>query len=1557
MTPLTNDPINLPENVEMQKAYFWSLLSASPDIIIITDLTGKIMIVSPRALTILGYEHENEIIHKNIMDFVHDEGREKAYQGLTRMFKGDFHGAEEYLARKKDGSILDIEVNGHFILDDLGKPAQMIFVIRDISKRKESEFKYIRLFENMAQGVVYQDANGYIINANPAACEILGLSLDQMQGKKSTDPDWKTVRNDGSFYPGNEHPAMLALKTGKSILNEVMGVFNPIIKKYTWILVSAVPEFKPDNEKPFRVFATFTNITKEKEAEFLLSEQIKKSELLMNNLTGVVFRCKIDDDWTMEFLSHGVFELTGYRAEEFLNNRVISFGKIIHPDDSKRVAEIILSSIRTQKKYSLEYRVFSKDGNVKWVWENGQIIFENNEPIAIEGFISDITEKKAAEGKLIASEARYKSFFEGNKSIMLLIDSKTGKIMDANPAAVEYYGHSRQQICTMNIGDINTLTDQELKEEMRNAFEQKRKHFIFKHKLASGEIRDVEVYSGPMIWDNTDYLYSIVHDITTRKKAEDELRKLSRAVEQSPVSIVITSAEGIIEYVNPKACQSTGYTLDELIGKKPSVIKSGETDQVEYAKLWETISSGREWQGIFHNKRKNGDLYWESSSISPVINPDGIITHYLAVKLDITQEVMAKEEIKRLNIAIEQSPISILITDLDAKIVYASTSFYKITGYEPQEILGQNVSILKSGLTPRETYENLWNTITSDKVWKGEWSNRKKNGTFYWEQISITPIFDTKGNKTGYLAIKEDITERKHQEEEILQLNLTLEERIIQRTAELEETNQNLLYQIKERELVEAELLLKTTELETFFTVSLDLLAIANLDGRFIKVNRSFTDIFGYSEEEFLSAPFFEFMHPDDVQTTKNALTVLAENKPVHNFVNRYRTKSGDYHFVEWNSYPAGDLIYTAARDITSRIESDQLLQQTRYNYETFFNTIDDFLWVLDTEGNIIHTNQTVTKRLEYEDFELKSKSVLLVHPEQRRDEAARIVMEMLEGTADFCPVPVVTKSGKSIPVETRVKPGYWNGVPVIFGVSKDISAIQLSEQKFSSAFQVNPALMAISNFETGVFIDVNNAFLDILGFVKQEIIGKTNMDVDLLENPGILTDFMNEVNSGDAVKRREIGMKTKSGAIRTGLLSAEIIYIGALKCLLTITVDITERKIAEEALVKARKEADLANQAKSEFLSRMSHELRTPLNSILGFAQLLEMTEIPPNQKKDVRHIMKSGWHLLDLINEVLDISKIEAGKLVLSIEPVQLESMIHEMVDFVKTQANAKYLTIEIDPGITSELHLLADKQRTKQILLNLINNSIKYNKDGGNIKIRADYGSQSASGLPLVRVSIIDSGYGIPAESLGKLFQPFERIGAEKTTVEGTGLGLTVVKKLVDAMGGRVGVESIYGQGSTFWFELPITELLLIPHRNTDALNPNAPDAETYDGKILYIEDNPYNVVLVEQILAMQRPSIKMTSNSFGSHALNLARLHKPDLILLDLDLPDMHGSEVFKELQANDETAGIPVMVISSDATPSQIDKLLTSGVKKYLTKPIKVLEFLNALDEFIKPKNG
>lgn len=384
--------------------------------------------------------------------------------------------------------------------------------------------------------------------------------------------------------------------------------------------------------------------------------------------------------------------------------------------------------------------------------------------------------------------------------------------------------------------------------------------------------------------------------------------------------------------------------------------------------------------------------------------------------------------------------------------------------------------------------------------------------------------------------------------------------------------------------------------------------------------------------------------------------------------------------------------------------------------------------------------------------------------------------------------------------------------------------------------------------------------------------------------------------------------------------------------------------------LEKATLQASDANRAKSEFLSHMSHELRTPLNAILGFAQLLQLDSLNPEQRESVAHILKGGRHLLDLINEVLDIARIEAGRLHISLEPVSVAEVVRESLDLIAPPAVEGSIRIEAGE---STAFVLADRQRLKQVLLNLLSNAVKYNHKRGRVAL-------SFEKLPAgrLRVKVTDTGPGITAERLEHLFTPFERLGAEQSGVEGSGLGLALSKRLVEAMGGTLGVESTPGQGSTFWAELAMTEAPIQRLDQTGVALPAAAELNASDEVriVLYIEDNLSNLKLIQRLIA-HRPEVRLIPAMQGRLGLDLAREHRPHLIFLDLNLPDVSGEEVLQRLQADPETRPIAVVIVSADATPSQIKRLRAEGARDYLTKPVDVKKFLDVLDKILKAHVG
>jgi PAS domain S-box-containing protein len=491
----------------------------------------------------------------------------------------------------------------------------------------------------------------------------------------------------------------------------------------------------------------------------------------------------------------------------------------------------------------------------------------------------------------------------------------------------------------------------------------------------------------------------------------------------------------------------------------------------------------------------------------------------------------------------------------------------------------------------------------------------------------------------------------------------------------------------------------------------------------------------------------------------------------------------------------------------------------------------------------------------------------------------------------------------------------------------------------------------------SGIITDVNKQMEVLTGCTRDELIGAPFKNY--FTDPDRAEKSTRQVLREKKVTDYELTARARDGRETVVSFNATTFYDRdrKLQGVFAAARDITERKRLDQVLREknielesARSVAEKANLSKSEFLSSMSHELRSPLNAILGFAQLMASGSPPPTseQKASIDQILKAGWYLLELINEILDLALIESGRLSLSLEPMSLVDVIDECQAMIEPQAQKNGIRMTF-PRFEIPYYVKADRTRVKQLLLNLLSNAIKYNRPQGTVEVTCSVSSGNR-----IRISVHDSGEGLSPEKLAQLFQPFNRLGQEAGAEQGTGIGLVMSKRLVELMGGEIGVESTVGAGSVFWFELnPAAE----PHSVVDTAEPPAPHhAHAQHGAVprtlLYVEDNLANMQLVEQLMA-RRADMRMLSAGDAILGIALARTRQPDVILMDINLPGMSGIEALQILREDPLTAHIPVLAISANAMPHDIRKGLDAGFFRYITKPIDVNEFMDALDKALE----
>jgi|GEM_PF-2169971 len=528
---------------------------------------------------------------------------------------------------------------------------------------------------------------------------------------------------------------------------------------------------------------------------------------------------------------------------------------------------------------------------------------------------------------------------------------------------------------------------------------------------------------------------------------------------------------------------------------------------------------------------------------------------------------------------------------------------------------------------------------------------------------------------------------------------------------------------------------------------------------------------------------------------------------------------------------------------------------------------------------------------------------------------------------------------------------------------SEDITTQKQASQYARSLIEASlDPLVTIS--PDGKIMDVNEATVKVTGVVRNDLLGS---DFSLyFTEPARAREGYLQVFAEGFVADYPLTIRQRNGTLTDVLYNASVYkdMAGNVLGVFAAARDITERNLFEKSLNEynvelkiAKTVAEKANSAKSDFLSSMSHELRTPLNAVLGFAQLIESSPqtMTPAQKLSIDQILKAGWHLLNLINEILDLAVIESGKASMSIEPVSLNLLLQDCQAMVDPLAQRRGIKMTF-PDHDQASCVRADRTRLKQVVINLLSNAIKYNRLDGTVTVKCEMRGNNRT-----RISVADTGEGLLPEQVAQLFQSFNRLGREAGTEEGSGIGLVVTKQLVELMNGEVGVESRIGVGSTFWIELDATQAQELPIQKGAASSPAGGAAISVEGPehttehalpthrtVLYVEDEPANLLLVQQLIT-QRGDIKLLSAINGDQGIEMARAHHPDVILMDINLPGISGFDVLHLLRKDPATASITVMALSANAMPLDVKKGLKAGFFRYLTKPIKVAEFMDELD--------
>ena len=752
-----------------------------------------------------------------------------------------------------------------------------------------------------------------------------------------------------------------------------------------------------------------------------------------------------------------------------------------------------------------------------------------------------------------------------------------------------------------------------------------------------------------------------------------------------------------------------------------------------------------------------------------------------------------------------------------------------------------------------------------------------------------------------------------------------------------------------------------------------DLVQVIDATGRIAYTGPSSVRLLGYTPEEVMGGAAPNFIHPDDVAAVQGVVAEVLATPGVSRSVEyRARHKNGSWRWLEayavtLSPTSSAEGLVVNARDVTERREAAEALQQRERHFRALIENSYDLVQVLDAQGRITYTGPSVERLLGYTPEEILGGGVPdFIHPDDE-PRAAQLMADILSN-------PGVSRS---LEYRVRHKNGTWrwlesyactlsptSAAEGLVANARDVTdrrqaehVVRASEERFRALIENAYDVTCILSAE-GVISYMSPSVTRDLGFAPEELEG---MDAFALMHPEdrahVQAELARIVAEPTTAARAEYRFRHRDGSWRKLEAFARTLSRGTVEEGIIVNIrDITERHLTEEALRRAtsdaeqaRGEAEKANVAKSEFLSRMSHELRTPMNSILGFAQLLGDADLAATDRSAVQHILTAGEHLLRLINEVLDISRIEAGRQELSLEPVQLASALQEALALVRPIASARSVWVAEHAGAPDDSFVHADRQRLVQVLLNLLSNAVKYNRPGGSVRVGSEVVRDDA-GRPVVRVRVEDTGHGIPGERQDELFVPFARLGAEQTGVEGTGLGLALSRRLMTAMDGTLALESSTADGSVFRVDLQLVASPVSAAGQAASVRSSSPTLRP-DARVLYVEDNLANLSLIEAVLA-PHPGWTLIPALQGQLGVELAREHLPDLVLLDLHLPDIPGDEVLRRLRADPRTADVPVVVISADATARSVERLHAAGANAYLPKPLNVRRFLETMEQLL-----
>lgn len=1184
-----------------------------------------------------------------------------------------------------DGTVVWVEFTSHRFTEPVTGEQQTLTTVTDITEARRltrelqaSEALHRALFENMDLGVVYHDAVGAIATANPAACRILGLTLDQMRGRDPFDPRWHAVREDGSHFPGDEHPGMVAMRTGQRVHDVIMGIQTGSDAKARWLLVHAVPEFNAGEARPYRAFSIFADITERRQSQLALEASEAKFRRLLEMVPLPLGHA--DKDGRIAFTNERFLRTFGYAPAEVPT--VEAWWQRAYPDPQYR-AELMT------------------------LWERA------------------LRQAVATNGEIAATESRI------------------------------------------------TCKD--------------------------GSVRTVEI-SGMVLGEET--LVAFV-DITERVETERKLRQQSRIIEQAPLSIAITDLTGAIEYVNPRFCEVTGYTLEEVLDQNPRVLKSGKTAPEVFTQMWQALGRGEVWRGELCNKKKNGDLYYEQAVIAPVTDENGAITHYVALKEDITErksrEDALRETQERYRLIAENTNDTIWLYDLATeRFTYCSPSIVRLRGYTVEEMLGQKMA---DSLTPasaaqvaRLVPDRLARFAAGDLSVRTEINELEqvhRDGRIIATEVSTTLLADAAGRVTQILGVTRDITERRRAEKA------------------LQESRDRLVQAEQIARLGKWSLELATGQV----TWSDEMYRLLELDPATTTPSVEL---------------YHSFLPPEDRDLLQRRFTEAMETRERFVLGTRLILRSGQLKYAEGT----GEVIVDAAGRPIRAIGTVQDVTERR-RIEIELHELVKGRRVLRAISQALE--QRTLDRTALLALVVRELPTAMTYPADARAEV------VIDGQRQEAGAPGTPLARLTAPITINDRVAGEVAVGYVRPHSGDEGSFRVREREvlesiartiglglgereaFAAVRQFNAELEGKVAARTAELAARNRQIQSLFNTIPDTVL-RVGTDGAVLfsqrapESPRLaaITPLPDTVPSYRATADllaacRELGRRALA---ENGTVSSDIevttpggpvaIELRAAPTgteeFVVFARDITARKRLEaEVTAMLAKEREIS-EMKTRFISVTSHEFRTPMAAALGSVELLHnhFARMTPEKREELfTRIYGSLHRMTDMLDDILLLNRMDANRVEVRPSVIDLRKFVHSAVEEIRLgDRDSHRFTLEAEGDLAE---FVTDPNLLHHILSNLLSNAVRYSPAGTTVTTRVTATSEA------VTLAVEDQGIGIPEADRQRVFEAFER-GSNVGQIKGTGLGLNIVKRMVGLLGGSIGLESLPGGGSRFQLILP-------------------------------------------------------------------------------------------------------------------------------------------------------